>query len=107
MLEDLTIDARSESVASASTVIKNAEHEDRSVGATIADSRSMTALLPIMGVVLVAFLVIGLALPVLPLHVHQDLGLDGRNLRQAPRQQRRERRLNWRRMTTSPAASIP
>jgi MFS family permease len=27
-----------------------------------------------MGVVLVAFLVIGLALPVLPLHVHQDLG---------------------------------
>jgi MFS family permease len=31
-------------------------------------------LLPIMIVVLVAFLVIGLALPVLPLHVHQDLG---------------------------------
>jgi MFS family permease len=31
-------------------------------------------LLPIMTVVLVAFLVIGLALPVLPLHVHQDLG---------------------------------
>src|SRR3954469_20887796 len=38
-------------------------------------SRSVTALLPIMGVVLVAFLVIGLALPVLPLHVHQGLGL--------------------------------
>ena len=35
----------------------------------------MTALLPIMGVVSVAFLVIGFALPVLPLHVHQDLGL--------------------------------
>jgi MFS family permease len=35
----------------------------------------MTALLPIMGVVLVAFLVIGLALPVVPLHVHQGLGL--------------------------------
>jgi MFS family permease len=35
----------------------------------------MTALMPIMGVVLVSFLVIGLALPVLPLHVHQDLGL--------------------------------
>jgi MFS family permease len=31
-------------------------------------------LLPIMIMVLVAFLVIGLALPVLPLHVHQDLG---------------------------------
>jgi MFS family permease len=35
----------------------------------------ITALLPIMGAVLVAFLIIGLALPVLPLHVHQDLGL--------------------------------
>jgi MFS family permease len=33
------------------------------------------ALLPIMGVVLVAFLVIGLAMPVLPLHVHNGLGL--------------------------------
>ena len=32
-------------------------------------------LLPIMAVVLIAFLVIGLALPVLPLHVHQGLGL--------------------------------
>src|SRR5947207_2616849 len=36
---------------------------------------SMTAVLPIMGVVLLAFLVIGLALPVLPLHVHRGLGL--------------------------------
>jgi MFS family permease len=35
----------------------------------------MRALLPIMGVVLVGFLVIGLALPVLPLHVNRDLGL--------------------------------
>ena len=35
----------------------------------------LVALLPIMAVVLVGFLVIGLALPVLPLHVHQDLGL--------------------------------
>jgi MFS family permease len=35
----------------------------------------VTALLPIMAVVLIAFLVIGLALPVLPLHVHQGLGL--------------------------------
>jgi MFS family permease len=38
-------------------------------------SRSITALLPIMGAVLIAFLVIGLALPVLPLHVHHGLGL--------------------------------
>jgi MFS family permease len=35
----------------------------------------VAALLPIMAVVLVAFLIIGLALPVLPLHVHQGLGL--------------------------------
>src|SRR5215467_4739724 len=32
------------------------------------------ALLPIMGVVFVAFLVIGIAMPVLPLHVHNGLG---------------------------------
>ena len=37
-------------------------------------SPSVAALIPIMGVVLIAFLIIGLALPVLPLHVHQDLG---------------------------------
>src|SRR5881296_4018560 len=32
-------------------------------------------LLPIMGVLFIAFLIIGLAMPVLPLHVHQGLGL--------------------------------
>jgi MFS family permease len=32
-------------------------------------------LLPIMAIVLTAFLIIGLAMPVLPLHVHHDLGL--------------------------------
>jgi MFS family permease len=87
MLDDLTINPPPDHVAAkrangvkregagAPTVIKNAGYEDSAVGAAVADSRSMTALLPIMGVVLVAFLVIGLALPVLPLHVHQDLGL--------------------------------
>jgi MFS family permease len=35
----------------------------------------VAALLPIIGVVFIAFLVIGLALPVVPLHVHQGLGL--------------------------------
>jgi MFS family permease len=35
---------------------------------------SVAALMPIMAVVLIAFLVIGIALPVLPLHVHQELG---------------------------------
>src|SRR5882757_7370032 len=36
---------------------------------------NVTALLPIMGAVFVAFLVIGMAMPVLPLHVHEALGL--------------------------------
>src|SRR5271156_3666451 len=40
-----------------------------------ATASGITALLPIMTVVLVAFLVIGLALPVLPLHVVHGLGL--------------------------------
>jgi MFS family permease len=33
------------------------------------------ALQPVMGAVFIAFLVIGMAMPVLPLHVHQGLGL--------------------------------
>jgi MFS family permease len=37
--------------------------------------RSTAALLPIMALVFIAFIVIGLAIPVLPLHVHQGLGL--------------------------------
>jgi MFS family permease len=41
----------------------------------IATPRVATALLPIMSVVFVAFLVIGVAMPVLPLHVHDGLGL--------------------------------
>src|SRR5437870_3167670 len=36
---------------------------------------SVPALLPIMGVVFISFLIIGVAMPVLPLHVHQGLGL--------------------------------
>jgi MFS family permease len=34
----------------------------------------LISLLPIIGVVFVAYLVIGLAMPVLPLHVHEGLG---------------------------------
>jgi MFS family permease len=49
------------------------EEPKRSHRAT-GESRPVTALLPIMAVVLIAFLIIGLALPVLPLHVHQGLG---------------------------------
>src|SRR5215210_4418720 len=36
---------------------------------------SQRTLLPLVGSVFVAFLIIGVALPVLPLHVHQGLGL--------------------------------
>lgn len=36
---------------------------------------AMATLYPIMGLVFVAFLIVGVAMPVLPLHVHQRLGL--------------------------------
>ena len=36
---------------------------------------AVAALIPIMGVVFIAFFIIGMAMPVLPLHVHQGLGL--------------------------------
>jgi MFS family permease len=54
------------------------EHEDHQsmpLPRTAHQDRSIAALLPIMAVVLIAFLVIGLALPVLPLHVNKGLGL--------------------------------
>ena len=40
----------------------------------VAAPRLAATLLPIMGVVFVAFLVIGMTMPVLPLHVHDGLG---------------------------------
>lgn len=51
--------------------------EDERVAAPsrAAQNRSVAALMPIMAVVLTAFLIIGLALPVLPLHVRHGLGL--------------------------------
>ena len=39
------------------------------------DTTAVSTLLPVMTVVMTGFLVIGLALPVLPLHVHDGLGL--------------------------------
>ena len=42
---------------------------------TVAASSFVAPLLPIMAVVFIAYLVIGVAMPVLPLHVHQGLGL--------------------------------
>jgi MFS family permease len=40
-----------------------------------ARSSATATLLPIMAIVFIGFLIIGMALPVLPLHVHQGLGL--------------------------------
>jgi MFS family permease len=54
---------------------RDGKSDDAIVSSILLQSRSVIALLPIMGVVSVAFLVIGFALPVLPLHVHHDLGL--------------------------------
>ena len=86
MIDDQTIDAPAINISAkraaavplevwaASSVTKST----KSAAGTVSKNPhtgSITALLPIMGVVLVAFLVIGLALPVLPLHVHQGLGL--------------------------------
>jgi hypothetical protein len=41
---------------------------------TVAPRPFAASLLPIMGVVFVGFLVIGVAMPVLPLYVHDGLG---------------------------------
>lgn len=41
----------------------------------VTTSSVTSTLLPIMAVVFISFLIIGMALPVLPLHVHQGLGL--------------------------------
>jgi MFS family permease len=50
---------------------------DRDEGmAPIEDQRVLAPLLPIVAVAFVLFLVTGVALPALPLHVHRDLGLD-------------------------------
>src|SRR5215471_21390009 len=51
------------------------EHCKSRTSDTSAEQTGLAALLPIMGTVFVAFLVIGMAMPVLPLHVHQGLGL--------------------------------
>src|SRR5947209_6253726 len=48
---------------------------DRSDDGSPAQSSVMASLAPIMIVVLVAYLIIGLAMPVLPLYVHEQLGL--------------------------------
>src|SRR5262245_46173891 len=54
---------------------KSENHEGDGLRRATRQGGAITALLPIMSVVFVAYLVIGLAMPVLPLHVHQGLGL--------------------------------
>ena len=51
-------------------------HEDEIIVSNRATTMNsfVAPLIPIMAVVLIAFVIIGVALPVLPLHVHQDLG---------------------------------
>jgi len=54
---------------------RHPEHpEEIAPSCALSKNRSIAALIPIMAIVLIAFLIIGLALPVLPLHVHQELG---------------------------------
>jgi len=54
---------------------ERSESRDQHPVTTRADRSLVAALAPIMAVVLVAYLVIGVAMPVLPLYVHQELGL--------------------------------
>jgi MFS family permease len=51
------------------------EHHKSRASNTSPVRAGSAALLPIMGAVFVAFLVIGMGMPVLPLHIHQGLGL--------------------------------
>jgi len=55
-------------------MVEGQDEEHERLHRATGEIRPVTALLPIMAVVLIAFLIIGLALPVLPLHVHQGLG---------------------------------
>ena len=51
-------------------------HGTAAIPERVTPDKPVIRLLPIMGAVLIAFLVIGLALPVLPLHVHDGLRLN-------------------------------
>ena len=52
-----------------------ANRRARTLNDAVGQESSSAALLPIMGAIFIAFLVIGMAMPVLPLHVHQTLEL--------------------------------
>jgi MFS family permease len=54
---------------------KQHDHQSRPMRRTAREDRSVATLLPIMAVVFIAYLFMGMAMPVLPLHVHRGLGL--------------------------------
>src|SRR5499427_8858961 len=54
---------------------KRERNKDQGRSIPFSQPGSGAALLPIMAAVFVAFLVIGIAMPVLPLHIHHGLGL--------------------------------
>jgi hypothetical protein len=54
---------------------RSQRHETSEFHKSLNQRLSSAALLPIMAAVFIAFIVIGLAIPVLPLNVHQGLGL--------------------------------
>jgi MFS family permease len=58
-----------------STMTKSENDQHNGLHQVVSHDGSAATLLSIMGVVFVAFLVIGIAMPVLPLHVHNGLGL--------------------------------
>src|SRR4051812_45675227 len=69
-------------VSTGANVAPGARRQDRIqssaselTGNTGRQGGAVATLLPIMAVVFIAYLVIGLAMPVLPIHVHQGLGL--------------------------------
>ena len=55
--------------------MKQNDHAPGAIDRMAGQDRSAAALIPIMAVVFIAYLVIGLAMPVLPIYVHLDLGL--------------------------------
>ena len=52
--------------------MKQTDNARGAIGRTSGQDRVVAALMPITAVVFIAYLIIGLVMPVLPLHVHLD-----------------------------------
>src|SRR5947209_4864197 len=70
----MSANARNASSRGIATSLRSATVEKRRAMVGLGDDKSFGTLLPIVAVVFSAYLVIGFAMPVLPLHVHQGLG---------------------------------